>query len=93
MEDGGFTLEMRGNNRRGRAKPLDGKAAGRALAAAEGIAESSAADEADIARRIDAAVLELRASAFWARLGALVARARRRWSQSSASASGVTAAA
>ena len=60
MEDGGFTLVSRGNNRRGRAKPLDGKAAGRALAAAEGIAESSAADEADIARRIDAAVLELR---------------------------------
>ena len=75
MEDGGFTLVSRGNNRRGRAKPLDGKAAGRALAAAEGIAESSAADEADIARRIDAAVLELRTSAFWARLGALVARA------------------
>ena len=74
MEDGGFTLVSRGNNRRGRAKPLDGKAAGRALAAAEGIAESSAADEADIARRIDAAVLELRTSAFWAKLDALVAR-------------------
>ena len=68
----------RGNNRRGRAKPLDGKAAGRALAAAEGIAESSAADEATLRAASAAAVLELRTrrsgrvSARWSRAQAPV---------------------